>query len=516
MRLMQYITIPAAGPADRLLPPSRFRPLLAGLALAGLLYVLLPLLGIQWFAHALGLKQMVILAGLVMAAAAYFVYLGMVIRRPHWLVAFILIAWCPVAAINNGLLNQGVNIHLRPLLLLSVGLPALWISLPRIPALLRKIPYLKYYSLFFLWVVLYFLLYNAQAVDPAFAGESVWSEGSVGVIQLFSYFYGLLAIMITAVLMLGGGRAHRHFDRLNRGLILLVIIQSMAAIIGYPLGWFSTMVDGFVRTTGFFSHPNPFAHHMGLLLVYMLGLFCYYQGNNRSRMSRWLLAFAIGAGFTAFLMGLSKTALGVFTLCVAILFLLNLRSPANLRFMVPVIVGIIILLPIGLWAFEAITGNNFLSLLEARMIKVQSFLWRMEMWEDLTAGMNGWWLFTGHGFTAANMTMFHLSFDDAANARPLMMVHNGYIALLYDLGVTGYLLFAAVLSVLFQALRFWLGSARPSMHPLDATLAAMAIYFLIVSAFDEMTYMFNAPLLFWTLATCLYCLRLQQGPERET
>ena len=71
--------------------------------------------------------------------------------------------------------------------------------------------------------------------------------------------------------------------------------------------------------------------------------------------------------------------------------------------------------------------------------------WRTEVWQDLLAGITPVTIWFGHGFTSANDMVFHLSFNDVQNAQPLMMVHNAYIALLYDLGVLGYLMLAGEL-----------------------------------------------------------------------
>ena len=158
--------------ASWLLPP------LAGLVLAATAYLLLPMMGVHGLKTGLGIKGVAVLCGLLIGGVAYVAYLFFITARPQWLVGFILLAWPLVDAVNFLLLGYGINIHLRPLLLVTLALPMLCLGLPSLPALLWRVPYLKYYAVFFLWVLLYFLFNNTHAIDPTLAGESVWSEGS--------------------------------------------------------------------------------------------------------------------------------------------------------------------------------------------------------------------------------------------------------------------------------------------------------------------------------------------------
>lgn len=490
---------------------------LLGLLLPLLVYWLLPEIGVTTLAESLGIKRVILLCGALIGGVLYWHYLKFVLSRPQLPTAFILLAWPLVAFCNAGLLSVGLNIHLRPLLILSLALPSLWISIQHGKMLLRTVPWLKYYLLFFGWLVLYFAFFNANAVDPRLSGgEEAMSEGSVSMVQLTAYFYCLLGIAISATAIL---KAHNYkglFDTLNKGLLWVSSLEALVTIIGYPFGMFNQMLDGFMRAIGIFTHPNPFAHHMGILMVYLLGLFCYYQGERKLRMPVWLLFGGIVVNFVAFLLGLSKTALGVFALCAGIVFLMNLAVPAVRKSFIQIVLGLVILFPLGLFAFDALTGQSFFSLIESRIDQTQSLTWRTMIWQDLMAGVNPMNIWFGHGFTAANDTVFHLTFNDAKNAQPLMMVHNAYIALVYDLGIPGYLMFAAALSIAVNAIRNWIRAVRPALRTEHSIMLGLTFYFLFVCGFDEMSYMFDAPLLFWTLATLLYCVNLREQQEQQS
>lgn len=481
-------------------------------------YLLLPALGINQFVETFGIKRVILMFGAIIGGIVYWYYLKLILARPQLLVAFIALAWPLVAFFNSLLLEIGINIHLRPLLILAIALPSLWLSVKHYKLLLSTVPWIKYYLLFFGWLVLYFTFYNTNAVDPRLSGgEEALSEGSVSMVQLTAYFYCLMSIAVSAIVVLKARNYKSLFDLFNISLLVISSLEALVTIAGYPFGLFNMMLDGFIRALGIFTHPNTFAHHMGILMVYLLGLFCYYQGERKHRLPGAMLYGGIIINFIAFLLGLSKTALGVFSLCALLIFLLNLAVPAVQRRFIQIVFGLIFLIPIGLFAFEALSGHSFLSLLESRIDQTQSLTWRTMVWQDLIADITPVSVWLGHGFTAANDMVFHLTFNDAKNAQPLMMVHNAYIALLYDLGIPGYLMFAATAAIIWQSARGWLQATHPSFRTEHSITLALTVYFLIVCGFDEMSYMFDAPMLFWTLATLLYCVNLRDQQEnRET
>jgi hypothetical protein len=477
-------------------------------------YLLLPSLGFSQFSEAFGIKRVILLFGAVIGSILYWYYFKLILARPQLLVAFIVLAWPLVAFFNTALLEAGLNIHLRPLLILAIAFPSLWLSLKNHRLLLNTVPWVKYYLLFFGWLVLYFVFYNANAVDPRLSGgEEALSEGSVSMVQLTAYFYCLMGITVSAITVLKARNYKGLFDLFNLALLLISSMEALITILGYPLGLFNVVLDGFTRAIGIFTHPNPFAHHMGILMVYLLGLFCYYQGERKSRLPGWMLYTGIIINFIGFLLGLSKTALGVFVVSALIVFLMNLAVPAVRRSFIQIIIGLLILIPMGLFAFEAISGHSFLSLLESRIDQTQSLTWRTMVWQDLMADITPISAWLGHGFTAANDMVFRLTFNDAKNAQPLMMVHNAYIALLYDLGMMGYLMFAAAAAIILQSIRGWVQATHPSLRTEHSITLALTVYFLLVCGFDEMSYMFDAPLLFWTLATLIYCVNLREQQE---
>ncbi|MBK8190615.1 MAG: O-antigen ligase family protein [Vampirovibrionales bacterium] len=485
-------------------------PVALGLLLPALIFGLLPLLGVETLARLLRFPRFFLLMGGVVGLVGYISYFRAIQQRPHWLAFFIVMGWGLLEYGNNLLLGMGVNIRYSPLIMVIFVLPALVIIWRHRLTLWRHTPHFRFYLFFFVWLLTYYFFYNSHATDPqmmAGEGGGLLSDGSVASVQLTAYLYCLLSMGVASVAMLIQSRPRAYFDALNKGLLIVSSLTALYAILGYPVMLTSIMLDGFQRATGLFNHPNPFSHHMGLLMIYLFGVALYYQGENHGRVSGWLMVTAILLNLIAFLLGLSKTAIGVFALSMALLTVLNLSSPIVRRHLPRALAALVILLPLGAFLYATITGTSFTEILEARLEAKESLDWRVETWNYLISNISGWWIFIGHGFTDANAWVYQLTYNNKTNAQPLMMVHNGYIALLYDLGVMGYLMFAAVLALAWRAFR--LMSARicePENRPLLATALAMALYFMVVCGFDEMTYMFDAPILFWTLASTLVTL----------
>ncbi len=486
-------------------------PIVLGLLAGGMVYGLLPQAGVATFANHLSFKKIIALSFLAVAGVSYIYYFRYVTEKPQWLIYFILMGWALVNYGNDFLLQSGVNIHLRPMIIMALGLPGLWVALCHGKTVLAQVPHFRYYLVFFIWLMLYFFFYNAHAQDPTLISVGSHFEGSVGVIQATAYFYCTMAIAVAAAAVIRHPNAGQYFDGLNKALLIVSSLIAIYTIIGYPTLLTSVWLDGFQRANGIYTHPNPFAHHMGLLLVYLLGMFLYYQDENKSRMPGWLMIGGFVINMGAFLLGMSKTAIGVFVLSAVVLLLLNLSSPIVRKHIVKVVVSLVVLVPIGLWLYGAIADESFFSIFQRRMDVKDSFVWRLESWDFLVSGFHGWWLVLGHGFTAANAWMFQLTYDTENNIKPLMMVHNGYIALLYDLGLMGLVFFVAVLSNAWRSFCEIFRPGRIAVRPLLATVVALSVYFLITCGFDEMTYMFDAPLTFWILTTTLFCIAFKRG-----
>lgn len=469
--------------------------------------VALPALGIGAFRQLFEFKRLLLLFGAMIGGVFYIRYFQFIQGRPQLLVAFIALAWPIVEYVSGLLLQVGVNLHLRPLLLLAIALPSVCICIRHRELLTKNAPWMKYYLFFLIWIVFYYLFFHARAAESV---EGALGEGSSSMVQVVSYLYCFLAMGVSSIATLRTRQPHALFDVFNKALILITALVALVTILGFPFGLFSMPIDGFMRAVGIFSHPNPYAHHMGILMVYLLGLFCYYQGDRAGRMPAWLLMTGLGLNGVAFLLGLSKTGLGVYALCALSLLFLNLGVPAVRRGFIKIALAGVVLIPLGLMGYQVLTGESFFTVLESRLEQTQSMSWRAVIWQELLANINLSSVWFGHGLSSANELVYRISYHDADNAHPLIMIHNAYIALLYDLGISGYAMFACTLSFCWQAVKNGLSSLRTEY----TIILVLSLYFLVVCGFDEMSYMFDAPMLYWTFCSILYCLSLRDS-QRE-
>jgi O-antigen ligase len=474
-----------------------------GIGLPLTLYGLLPAVGVEGPSNWFSLKKIGLLVGLLVGGFGYWTYLKAILKRPQWLVCFMLVGWIVLEGINGQLLTMGINLRERPMLLLMLGVPLSFLGWRYRKALVEYTPHLKGLLVFFTLVLVYFLFYNAKAADPKVGMDALWSEGSISFTQLTSYLFIIFGVLGAGVSMIQSRKPDRLFDHFNMVLMLGTSIVAFLPIVGFPFGQFCQIVDGFMRANGLFSHPNPYSHHMGLLMVYLLGLLCYYQGQNNDRVPKWLLFTALGVNAVAFLLGLSKTAMGTFAGCAALVLALNMATPGLRKNVGKILVASAVLVPIGLIAFQVVTGKGLLDIMEARGEQNTSLLWRTEIWNSLLSSLSPESMALGHGFTAANMLVYQLTYNSLTNATPLILVHNGYLSLLYDFGLIGLLLFVVLLWTMWWAIRRLSWASLGPVRPLLVTLVAMGVYFLSASSFDEMIYMFDAPMLFWMLATLI-------------
>jgi len=488
-------------------------PFIVGALIALLLYGLFPLLGLGVFGRVLSIQRCIQLFGLFVGGTGYVYYLRYILPRPQHMLFFYAIFW-PVAEYANDWLMRfgGVNLHMRMLLLLVLAVPALLQMVRFGKTMLLCFPHFKYYAGFLGLLFLYYLFFNAHAMDAKLASAAVEStDNSIGMMMLTAYIFCFLGMFTSAVSIYKHPNPLGLFDTFNKTLIWVSMILGVLTIIGYPIGLFSKDVDGFHRAMGLYTHPNMFAHHMGILMIYLLGIFCYYQGERAQRMPAWLLWAGLGINLIAFLLGLSKTAIGIGSLCALGLLVFNLSSSAVRKMFLKLILAAVILVPIGLFAFEKIADRSFFDIIQSRIDQKESMNWRVETWNSLLANIRGFEYLWGHGYTAANVWVYMLSYNDTKNATPLIMVHNGYVALLYDFGLMGYIFFVSALSLMWNAMKRAAQSLFVGGRPLLVTVCMMTIYFMVVCGFDEMVYMFDGPLVYWTLATLLYAVAIQEA-----
>ncbi|MDX2086124.1 MAG: O-antigen ligase family protein [Candidatus Melainabacteria bacterium] len=506
-------------------------PLLFGLTAIGgvllplLLYGLLPALGVEAPAGWLSVDRLVLLVLGLLGLLTYGVLFRYVWQQPVSLLYWLVLLWVPVEYGRTFLLNNvGVNLDYRVLMLLFLPPVALALGGRYAATLLKRCAYLLPLGAFVLLTAWYFVFFNINMVNPIQALGNSSFGGSIALNFASAMVYSWVGAMVGILALRGSDRPVETFHRFNRWLVVGVLLESVLSIVAYPA--FVMNIDGFQRLAGILPHPNMWVHHLGLLLLYLTGLFLYNhcQENPPGQLQApstqptgWLL-LALLAGSVSFLLGLSKT--GIALLAVSLLLLLGLSMlvvPSIRRRGWSVLLLLGLLIPVGWVAYPILTGESLLKMLEARLEDTSSMEWRMNLWQNLLANLDASSFLWGKGLTACNEWIFQLTYDNGNSFKPLILPHNGYLQLLYDFGLLGLLYFAAIGVLVWQTAQRGIFSAKqpPAERILAVTLVAMVVYFLGVLAFDEMLVMFNAPFLFWTLSSLLFARLLCPKPPQR-
>jgi hypothetical protein len=435
-----------------------------------------------------------IIVGLIVALFSYKKLLQWLHERPHWFLAVVLAVW-PVLEYAR---LQNTGLDYRPVLALWVVPMSTWIGLQYLLPLWRFFPHLRFLGFFAVLTGLYFVFFNQNAVSPtqAMTGENSFG-GSLSLNQLSTTIYCAVMGVLAAHCALNVPKT--SLDFVNKALVVFVLVESVVITVLAPL--FTMEVDGFNRLAGLYKHPNMYAHRQALLLLYLM-MVCAVDAQNQFKLfsrKTWAAVFLIS--LLPFLLALSKTAIAA---CVisAVVFWVAYSRLCGKTLLKPqqwALMGLVGLVATSLFAL--VSGQGFLELVEARVTSTSSLEWRYKVWGFLMKEPTLLSTLFGHGLTAANKVIYELSFHDAFAATPLINVHNAYVQLYYDFGLLGFSYWAAILALMGSAVMvIWKHRIPAVMLPCLGVLA-MSVHYLIASGFDETLGMFNAPIVYWLLAT---------------
>lgn len=475
-------------------------------------YGILPHFNIEIFKSLLPFNRILLIPTGAILLLLSLSYLDFVKTKPPTIFVFFLcIFWQIISYYADVLLDEkGINLHLRPIIILLCTIPFIIAVLKFKSEIFRKLPYLKIFTAFLITSLFYYIFFNAGAVDLKTAQEGASLGGNMASDKITFYYLDLVGMVLCFAAfsknnLTGKLTSEKLFDIFNLTLMIVTSTLSIIFVIGYPLNLFTVRLEGFLRSAGLLTQPNPYAHHLGLLILYFLGLFCYYQGENKSRFPTWLLYTGIGINLLGFLIGFSKSAILALGIALLVIITGNFSTPVIRKTFIWGMILFSILIVIGLAVFSSMSHQSIIDIFQARMDNNNSMDWRTNVWSFLQSDISLRNIFTGHGLTAANNIILQNSFSDK-DGTPVIMVHNGYLELLYDYGIWGYTFIIAILAMIHQAIKNTFLPLNYTLKSLMYTIIAFCVYFLIVLSTDEILFMFDATHLFWYLCTILFCI----------
>lgn len=400
----------------------------------------------------------------------------------------------------------GIYPPVRPLMLL-IALPFSIYFLARYwKSYAIHLPFIKYLVLFLLIALSYFIFFNAHTSYMGMAGSGSLTDGDISVSAVYAYCWPVIGSSVVAGTFFSLKPEFRSeaFHRFNKILLYVSLAISIYTIIGYPIHWTSAMLDGFLRAKGIFFHPNSYAHHLGILMVYLTGLLFYYGTLEETKVSKKLLYATYGINLLAFILGFSKTALLAFAAGVIVLTLTQLPNPKIRRTIFPILAFGLLLIVASLAGFSILTKQSFLTMLQSRVEDTSSLAFRQQLWDMLLPDIDWNSLWLGHGLSSANGALQHQMFyGHRQNA--VIDVHNGYIELIYNMGILGLTYILACASMIFHCLKLLKGPITAFSMPLLGSAIGLGVYYLLALGCDELLAFYPGSGLFFALATVALC-----------
>jgi len=504
MTALSRITHFFTDPDSQTLNPLALLLVVAAILVPLIGYGLLPLVGIATFKAKLQFPALVKLVILTLVGIASLVYVKRVFERPpYFLPIFLVVYWQVISYINKDfLIPMGIDVHFRLILMIALAVPSIiYLGMYGIE-MFKDLPFFKFFMFFFLINVLYYQFYSAVTIDVSELRDGAFAAGNFGLVKLIDHLITAMSVIVTYVTIKKAPNPKNYFLTLGSHLVVITGLCSVLFVLTYPTNLYSYVLDGFLRTFGFLGHPNPYAHHMGMILLVLVGLLFMGQRSERWRIKG--IGWGVFLATFGFLVGLSKTAILSFIVASSVFWMPQLLEPQNRVKIVKALFSIAIGLVALNYLFGWLSGDTVLEILAKRLADTNSVDSRMGDWWVLISQINWSNIWFGQGHTAANQAILLQQFN-ANEGKPVLNVHNGYIEVVYDYGLLGLSVIFAALSILIHGFTTWLkGSAI--QKPLGLALIALAIYFLMVLSFDEILYMYDASHMFWIMATILIML----------
>lgn len=232
----------------------------------------------------------------------------------------------------------------------------------------------------------------------------------------------------------------------------------------------------FVRVTGTFLHPNPFALYLTMVLPVIAALLV-----TQKRARRWLWPLAI-ACLAALVMTFTRTAwIGLF---MAILIAGWLRYRAK-AFLVPVmVVALLLLVPGVAERFSDLSGEG-----ETAVEQENSLEWRLSYWGEALKGLKRSPIW-GEGLDAISATT-----SEGKQA------HNDYVRILVETGIVGFgLLVWAYARLTRRALAATGAGAPPFRRAVRVAFAGTMVAYLVMSGTSNLLSQPAVQWYFWAFA----------------
>mgnify|MGYP003940913479 CR=1 FL=1 len=418
-------------------------------------------------------------AGLL-GVAAVAVLAGMLLITPLLIdrFRFFLFLWLFISpAFDNmrAFLVAGAN----PVVFLVTGLTlpfALLLLARDLPRAARALPYLG-------WLLAFNLVVFINLFRPE-AEQGILLEGLKLTIEIFIVLCGLREMQ--------AGRGEGLF----RGVNLFMIANSLIAVFQRVSGIGMTLIEGLPRVGGLVGHPNCLAFVNVLYLPF--GIYQAMQATNRKE--RWFWLAGVGISAVALLLTLCKNVIFTWVLQLMCLFLF---LPNRLKLRVGL--SALVLSAVFLGA-DAVLHLGFIDQFNERLNNSDSMVWRFKIWGHLLDSIDAPGLLLGNGVHSAR-ALIHM-----IDSRGSDYVHNAYLQLLFDYGLSGLLYIVAFWQPTWVFARRFL-RAKPALR-LRWMMPLLILAAIWINMGSDNSVFLRTPMSYaWLMLTFFYRLPEQPGQE---
>ena len=260
-----------------------------------------------------------------------------------------------------------------------------------------------------------------------------WSSYSYSLGIAQSFFDSVFMSAIIAVIGFNIFREHRHFELYAKNMVVASVIMSAVAIFQLAAG--SSVIHGFMRSTGTFTNPNTLA----IFLVLTIPCINYCMDKEIIPKTMHWMVYAMVAG--GLVTSVSRKGIITATIAFGMHFWFNNQKRKLIFLSISCALLVVIFSSVS-FVSQRFSQDYFSNSLEGKQSLVMAGLKMIPYSPIIGWGYNGYYSNLG-------------KFSDIMGDSKQYDAHNMYITVLVDYGIVGFIPFIAIFAIpLMQAKRY--------------------------------------------------------------
>jgi O-antigen ligase len=360
--------------------------------------------------------------GLFLAAAfLVFVLITPFLVAKYRVFLFLWLLLLPILSILNWESLSIFSINPITLLITGISLPyAIYLFYTRIGELIKKFPFLIFLIVFDAIIFLNIFRMN----NPGYTA------------QIFRAFFILIFLIAITYYFIKNNSPKFIYNC----LLSFSVLNATAAIFQKITGIGLLDIQGIPRVCGWMPHPNQ----CGFLINILWPLILYLIIQAKNKKEKVFLMIIFGLNILALIFTFSKASYLIFLFNLILFIILFGSVRTKMTTFAIILFSVICFLLIGI-----LTRSDILYFISARFSENSSLMWRFKMWQFLLRDMDLSKLLFGGGLNSSITYLIPL-ISQWESPTP----HNGYLLLLYELGIWGLSLIGFILAIFIKSFKY--------------------------------------------------------------